>query len=163
MDFNAFKQAVIAAAEAAGITEYELYFTSSDSLSVSAFGHVMEKYSSSVDGGVCLRGLVGGHMGYASTQALNAREALEIVDRAADNASILETEEPIFLGQGGQEYEVLDRKPYPLPTTEELVSTVLATQEKLYAQDPSVVDGTETEGLFQHTELYLYNSRGLIS
>ena len=161
MDFYEFREIVAARCQEMGITDYELYYETEASTTTEVFQHEISSFSSSQGGGLCLRLIREGSMGYASTQALNAEEARHLVDRAADNASILETREPIFLGQGGQEYEELHRKDYALPTTEELISTVLATQEKLYAADPKVVDGCQTEGLYQHSELYLWNSKGL--
>ena len=161
MDFYAFKEIVAQGCRELGITEYELYYESEASTSVEVFQHEVKSFSSSEGGGLCLRCIVNGHMGYASTQALNEQEARMLPRRAADNASVLETDEPIFLGRGGQIYQEQDRKRYPLPTTEELIATTLDTQEKLYAADPAVVDGSETEGLFQHSELYLWNSLGL--
>lgn len=161
MDFNAFKETVIAKAQALGITEYELYYQAGESTSVSAFQHELNTFSSSLAGGVCFRCIVGGKMGYASTEELSESQAEEIVVRAADNASVLEAEEPVFLCEGGQSYEKLERVPYALPETDELIRTVLDTQEKLYAADPAVIDGCQTEGIRQSSEIAIYNSKGL--
>ena len=45
--------------------------------------------------------------------------------RAADNAACLETEEAVFLCEGGKEYKTLDKKSYDLPTTEEMIRYAL--------------------------------------
>ena len=161
MTFKEFKELVMAACGEMGITEYELYYESGESTTVSAFQHELNEFSSSRSGGVCFRCILGGRMGYASTEALNAEQARAVVSRAADNAAVLESEEQVFLGAGGQVYEPLDRAEYPLPTTEELIARVLETQEKLYAADPAAVDGCQTEGIIQTAELAICNSRGL--
>lgn len=161
MDFQSFKNAVIAKCSALGIAEYELYYQVGGSTEIGVFQHEVNEFSSSLVGGVCFRCIVDGKMGYASTQALNEVEAAALVVRAADNAGALENDDPVFLGQGGQTYEPLNRKPYPLPTTEELVATALSTQEKLYATDPAVVDGCQSQTLTSHSEIAIYNSRGL--
>ena len=147
MDFYAFKTIVAQRCQQLGITDYELYYETEASTSAEAFQHEINNFSSSQGGGLCLRLIWEGKMGYASTQALTEEEALALADRAVDNASVLETEEPIFLGEGGQSYEPLNNKSYALPSTEELLSTILDTQELLYAADPAVVDGCQTEGL----------------
>ena len=85
-------------------------------------------FTASQDGGVCFRCIVGGKMGYASTEELSAEQAKAVVIKAADNASVLESEEQVFLGEGGQEYEPLELKPCPLPSTEELIAAALETQ-----------------------------------
>ena len=161
MDFELFKQAVIARCAQLGIEEYELYYSCAESTSVGAFQQEINQFTGSLDGGVCFRCIVGGKMGYASTEELSLAEARAVVDRAADNAVCLETEDPVFLGQGGQTYEKLDLHPYDLPTTEELISTVLDTQKTMYATNEAVVDGTTTQGVSERSSIAIYNSKGL--
>lgn len=161
MNFAEFKEAVIAGAAALGITDYELYYQTAESTAVSAFGHELNEFTASKEGGVCLRCIVGGRMGYAATQDLDPRGAADLLRRAADNAASIETDDAVFLGEGGQTYQPLEQKLYPLPTTEGLIAAVLDTQEKLYAADPAVVDGSETRGFAERSELAIFNSRGL--
>ena len=161
MDFEAFKQAVIARCAQLGIEEYELYYQCAESTVVGAFQQEINQFTGSVAGGVCFRAIVGGKMSYASTEELSPDEAAAVVDRAVDNAACLETEDPVFLGQGGQTYRELELKHYPLPSTEELIQTVLDTQKALYEADPRVVDGTATQGLSEHNSMAIYNSKGL--
>ena len=161
MTFNEFKQLVIDECAAQGITEYELYYQVGASTSVETFQHSINEFSSSYSGGLCFRAIVNGKMGYASTEELSAQQAKSVVLKAVDNAINLEAEEQVFLGEGGQEYEPLELKGYDLPSTEELVSTALAVQKKLYAANPAVIDGCQTETLAQRSEIAIYNSKGL--
>ena len=161
MTFQEFKNLVIAACEEAGIAEYELYYSAGSSVSVDTFRHEINEFSSSYTGGVCFRCIVNGKMGYASTEALNAEQAKLIVAKAADSAAVLEAEEQVFLGEGGQEYEELTVKPYDLPTTEELIHTVLEVEKKIYAADPAVIDGSQVNGIIDQSEVAIYNSKGL--
>ena len=161
MDVEKFKEAVIARCQALGIRDYELYYETGASTSVSAFQHELNQFSASEDGGVCLRCLVNGKMGYASTQALDPEQAELLVSKAADNASILESEDTMFLGKAGQVYETPAMPGYPLPTTEALIDCALSTQEMLYAAHPQVIDGTETQAISETLELHIVNSQGL--
>ncbi len=161
MTYNQFKECVIAACAEAGITEYELYYQAGSSTSVDTFMHQINEFTASESGGVCFRCIVGGKMGYASTEDLSAEQAKAVVQKAADSAGVLEAEEQVFLGEGGQVYEPLELTPYELPSTEELIATVLATQEKIYAADPMVIDGCQTQGIAQRSEMAIYNSKGL--
>ena len=161
MDYQSFKAAVIAACADFGITEYELYYQSGSDTTIGVFAHEINEFSSSEGGGVCFRCIVDGKMGYASTQALNETEAKAIVARAADNAACLETEEAVFLCEGGKEYKTLDKKSYDLPTTEEMIRIALETQEKIYAADPMVIDGCQTQVIAESSEIAIYNSKGL--
>ena len=161
MTFNEFKQLVIDECASQGISEYELYYQVGASTSVETFQHSINEFSSSYSGGVCFRCIVNGKMGYASTEELSAHQAKAVVLKAVDNAVNLEAEEAVFLGEGGQEYEPLEDKSYPLPTTEELIAKVLETTEKLYAADPMAVDGCQTQGIIETDEVAIYNSKGL--
>ena len=161
MDFLCFKNIVIEKCRELGISDYELYYQAAESTSVSAFKHEINEFTSSNEGGVCFRCIVGGKMGYASTEELSEAQAAAVVARAADNASVLEAEEPVFLGEGGKTYRSTDRKPCALPTTDALIGTVLETQKKLYAADSAVIDGSQTMGIAERSEIAIYNSKGL--
>ena len=161
MTFNEFKQLVIAECAAQGITEYELYYQVGESTSVDTFQHSINEFTSSFSGGLCFRAIIGGKMGYASTEELSPEQAKAVVAKAMDSASVLESEEQVFLGEGGQEYEPLEDRSYPLPTTEELIAKVLETTEKLYAADACAIDGCQTQGIIETSEVAIYNSKGL--
>lgn len=161
MDYQAFKEAVIAQCQAMGIEEYELYYQTAQSTSVSIHCHEVNQFTGTVEGGVCLRCIVDGKMGYASTEELSHQEARSLVYRAADNARHLETEDMVFLGKGGQTYQPLPDSTYELPTTQTLIDGALAAQQALYDADPSVIDGTTTEGICERSEIAICNSNGL--
>lgn len=161
MNFNEFKELVIAQCQALGVAEYELYYQAGASTSVDTFQHSINEFTSSYSGGLCFRCIVNGKMGYASTENLSAQQAKSVVAKAVDNAINLEAEEAVFLGEGGQEYEPMDDKSYALPSTEELIAKVLDTTEKLYAADPMAVDGCQTQGIIETSEVAIYNSKGL--
>lgn len=161
MDFQAFKACVAARAEALGIADYELYYQNTQSTSVSAYLHERNEFTSSTEGGVCFRCIVGGRMGYASTQALTEEAAASIVEHAADNAAVLETEEQEFLNPGGLTYAPFTPVCHPIPTSEELTEKVLAVQEEVYGADSAVIDGSSTEGFAEAMQIDIVNSRGL--
>ena len=161
MTFQEFKNYVIAACKDAGITEYELYYSASESTSVETFRHEINEFTASRDGGVCFRCIAHGKMGYASTEELSEAQAKAVVAKAADNAAVLESEEMVFLGEGGQAYEPLEIQTYELPGADKLISAALDMQEKLYAADPAVIDGCQSQGLIESSEIAIYNSKGL--
>ena len=101
MKYEEFKKIVIETAEKKGLTDYELYYDSSESVSVDTFRDQINKFSSSTEGGVCFRTLLNGQMGYASTEDLSPEEAEAIVLRAVENAGVLESAEESFLGESG--------------------------------------------------------------
>lgn len=161
MTFEEFKQAVIAAAKALGVTDYELYYSSGADTSVEGYKHEISEFSSSVDGGVCFRCVADGRVGYASTEALSEAEAASLVRRAAENARTLESEEAALLAPGGLEYESHPVEEYPLPDSGELVRTVLELQDKLLAADPMVLDNSQSAAFAGVSTVAICNSRGL--
>lgn len=161
MTFQAFKEAVIALCKEKGITEYELYYQTGSSTEVAVYLHELSQFSSNVEGGVCFRCLVNGKMAYASSDELSEAQAALLVDKALDNATVLESEEPEFFGEGGQEYAPLELTKRPEPSTEELIAKALDTQEQLYGANPAVVDGCSSESIAESSEIAIYNSKGL--
>lgn len=160
MDFQAFRQAIAAEAAALGLEDYDLYCELEESTSVSAFRRELNAFSDASEGGVCLRVLVKGKLGCASTQELSEASARALVDRAVDNASLPEETEPAFLPEPGQTYEAVDAGDCAPPSPRALREAALAGQEALYAQ-PGVVDGSETEVFAQRVTVAIANARGL--
>ncbi len=161
MDYQSFKNIVIDEAAKQGIVEYELYYQSGADTSIGAFGHEINEFSSSEGGTITFRAIVGGKMGVAATEALSEEEARGIVVRAMDNASVLETEEQVFLCEGGKEYRSIDRALYELPATDAMIAAALECQNQLYASDAMVVDGCQSQIISERQQIALYNSKGL--
>ena len=161
MEYQAFKEAVVARCRELGLEEYELYYQSARSTNVGIYENEVNEFTGNEEGGVCFRCIVDGKMGYASTEAMGAEEARQLVSRAMDNAAHLETVDRVFLGQGGQTYPPIPDKRYALPTTEELIASALSAQQALYRADESVTEGTTTEGIIERSEIAICNSNGL--
>ena len=161
MNFEQFKNIVMAYAQEKGLAEYELYFQGGESVCVTVFGHEVDAFESSCQGGVCFRCIVKGKMGYASTESCCEAEARAIVDRAMDNASVLESEEKVFLTPGGLSYEEAKAAAYQLPDTHTLIHKALELQEKQYGAHPAVVDGTSVRTVVETSTVAISNSLGL--
>ena len=161
MTFQEFKKCIISRCEELGVADYELYYQTAESTSVSAYQQEINQFSGSLEGGVCFRCIVNGKMGYASGENLTEKAACRLVERALDNASALEAEEPVFFGESGKTYTVLPQTNITMPATDNLVAKVLDTQKQLYAADPAVIDGCTTQGVAERSEIAIYNSRGL--
>ena len=126
MDFQTFRKIAADEAAALKIEAYELYYQLEESVSTSAFRHEIKDFASASEGGVCLRCLVDGRMGYASTQLLSEESARALVRRAADNAVVLETAEAAALVEAGQSYQTAATRDDPLPGADALRRTALA-------------------------------------
>ena len=70
MNFDTLKNTLVAALNEAGLGEYEIYYMSDESISVSTLNKEVNSFASSISGGLCLRVAVDGKMGYASTELM---------------------------------------------------------------------------------------------
>ena len=75
MEFSVFKKLVIARCEELGLSDYELYYQMAESISTETYQHAISEFTASTEGGVCFRCIVGGKMGYASTESLTEEQA----------------------------------------------------------------------------------------
>ncbi|MGI5894667.1 MAG: TldD/PmbA family protein [Candidatus Merdivicinus sp.] len=161
MNYEVFQEAVIQAAKAHGLADYELYSREEESISISAHQREIHRFSSNVAGGVCFRCIVDGKMGYASTELLNEEQAKTIVVRAIENARTIENTDPVFLHEAGDSYQKTADQDLALPTAESIIPFVLDCQSKAYDADPRVCDGTSSQFVAERVTTRLTNSRGL--
>lgn len=161
MDFSVFKNQIADAAKAAGVSDYELYYSTVDSTTVGAFGGEINEFTSGLTGGVCFRCLLNGHMGLAYTQDLSADSAASLVRRAMDNAAVIESEETEYFSEGGAVYESFEPAQMKAASAEELSDEVLQGLEELKKADSAVTDGCTASAGAQALEICLVNSRGV--
>lgn len=88
--------------KAAGIDPAEVYYHGGDSFNVSALDGEISDYKVASSCGVSLRGMFGGKMGSASTEAFDADAVRQLIDGVKESATLLETDEQdeIFAGEG---------------------------------------------------------------
>ena len=161
MNYQEFKQAVIAYAASNNIKDYELYYTKSDETSVEIFQTEVKGFNSSDSLGVCFRCIVDGQTGYASTENMNEDEAESIVLRAIENAKSLESEAPSFIHTQGDTYLTCEKEEHATPSAAELVDFALDLQKEVYAQDERVIDGTQSIAGYGTFEKAIFNSNGI--
>lgn len=161
MTYQEFKEAVIRTAKECQVTEYELYYTQSESTSVEIYKEEVKGYNTEGGMGVCFRCIVDGKEGYASTENLTEEEAGAVVRRALENASSIESEEECFLHKKGDEYAVCEKDCSAAPTGAELTEAAMKIQREMYQADKRVVDGTQAYATYGGEKYALYNSNGL--
>ncbi len=159
MDYTKFKELVMAEAEKLGITEYELYYQCAESLNARIFRDEVDSFTASREGGVCFRCIREGKMGYASTEELSEIQASFIVNRAWENAAVVESEEPVFLASGGQTYQSAAPSGARMVSADDLIALALDTQKKLY--DHGGNHGSMTLAVAEDSAIAIANSKGL--
>lgn len=161
MNYQDFKNSIIAFAEKKGLKEYELYYTEEQSISAGALIHEINEFSTATASGACFRCIYEGKMGYASTELFTEEEAERIVDAAVDNAIAIESEDMVFIHEAGDTYQWPEQVKTREPGTLELTRTALDLLEKIYQKDSRVIDGSQSGVGFCNARVALYNSKGL--
>ena len=161
MNFDNLKKALADAALAEGITEYEIYYASSSETSVGGLNKEINSFSSGSRGGICLRLIKDGKMGYASTELMEEGEMRELVVRALENAK--NTDKPAENGffEGSEAYEDLKIKNYEPTGAAELKKLTLDIMQETYAASEKVTDGTEASAISASFSVAIANSKGL--
>ena len=161
MDFSKIRDIIVSAANDAGIEKYEIYCTTEENIEAETLKHEISSISSGMTGGVGFRCIVDGHMGYASTNSLDADELASLVTRAADNARVIENDDEVFIFEGSESYAKTTAGEPTVTDAATLKECALKLQEKLYGYSEAVIDGTQSAAISFVSEIYLYNSYGL--
>lgn len=161
MNYHEFKTAVLNAAKENKLKDYELYYTESSGTSVEAYQSEITNFSSNSSLGVCFKCIVNGKTGYASTENLTLDDALSLVKRAMENALSIESDEPSFIHEAGDNYLSCEATVNAEPSSSELADFTLALQSQVYKTDERVVDGTMSASGYDSSKFALCNSNGL--
>lgn len=86
----------------------EIYYANGRSISVTVLKGEIDAYKIVESGGLSFRGLIGGKMGYSSTERLDHESIDYLLDEAGSNADVLENEEPEELFAGSERYHSLN-------------------------------------------------------
>ncbi len=160
MEFIEIKRIIDDEAKLRSVDEYELYYSKGTSISTETLKSEISSFASSASGGLCFRCITDGKMGYAATELFEEEELRSLVTRACENAkSIEKAEGEIFAGS--KEYEELPERKYAPMTAGDLKKIALEIQEKTYAEDSRVTDGTQSAAVTSYSELHISNSHGL--
>ena len=161
MRFEEMKQALIQAARAAGLAEYEIFYQSDESISAETLKDEISSFSSGVSGGVCFRCIVNGKMGMASSELMTRDAMEELVQKAISNAACIDSDDEVFIFEGSPSYATFPERKVELCDAKEIRDLALGLQRALYAESDKVGDGTQSAALSAVIETVLCNSKGL--
>ena len=161
MLFEQMKNALIAAANEAGIEQYEIYYQVGESISAETLKDEISAFSSSASGGICFRCIVDGKMGYASSELMTEDAMGELVKNAVSNAACIDSDDEVFIFEGSPEYAKIDAEDVKLTDALTIRDMALRLQKETYAQSEKVGDGTQSMAMSSVSEVRLYNSNGL--
>jgi len=104
MEFTEFKNKCFIAAARHGFDCWELYYTNSTKFSVHVRSGEVAEYKSAGETGLCFRGAYQGKMGYAFTERLDPELIDVLLEKAAENALIINADDEELLFKEKMEY-----------------------------------------------------------
>ncbi len=134
-----FIRDLLSAAKAAGISEAEVYFQQAESLHAYVDKGEIGEYAVNTSGGLSLRGLYGGKMGTAYTEALDEAAIPMLVNAVKESAALIDDEDEQFIFAGSPAYASVDCTG-DLGTPEERLSFALSLDKAGRSLDPRVTD-----------------------
>lgn len=161
MNFSEIKQILSNAAKAAGISEYDVYYSKSSETSTEALKKEISGFSSSDSIGIGFRCIVNGKFGQASCEYITKDELEGLVLRAAENAKYIESDDEAIIFKGSEHYTDIPCEDFKIPSAGELKDIALEIQDKTYKESAQVVDGTQCGAGAGTAEVYMFNSYGL--
>ncbi len=161
MNFSEIKQILSEAAKAAGISEYDVYYSKASETSTEALKNEISGFSSSDSIGIGFRCIVDGKFGQASCEYITKGELEGLVLRAAENAKYIESDDEAIIFKGSKHYTAVPCEDFKTPSAGELKNIALEIQDKTYKENTLVVDGTQCGAGAGTSEVYMFNSYGL--
>ena len=161
MNYELLKKTIEDEAKLQGLTEYEIYYMSSEELSVDTLNKDPNSFSAGVSGGICFRASYDGKMGYASTELMEEGEMKSLVSRAKANALATEKPDNVGIFKGSESYAELKNKEYTPATAAEFKKLCADFAEEIYNVSDKVTGGTATYSGTMGFEIHLSNSHGL--
>ena len=161
MNYELLKSAIEKEAKAQGLTDYEIYYMSSDELSVDTLNKEPSSFASGNSGGICFRAVYDGKIGYAASQLMTEEEMCALVSRAKANATATEKPDTVGIFKGSESYAELKNQDFTPKSAAELKKITAELANEVYAYSDKVANGTATYGITAGFEVRLSNSHGL--
>jgi PmbA protein len=161
MNFSEIKEVITKAAQKAGLSDYDVYYSKSSDVSTETLKNDISGFSSSDSIGIGFRCIVNGKFGQASCEYITKEELESLVYRAAENAAFIECDDEAVIFKGSENYIPVETEDFVIPSAGRLKDIALDIQSKTYNKNELVVDGTQSGAGAGVSEVYLFNSYGL--
>lgn len=161
MEFSKIKEILAEEAKKLGVTEYDIYFSQSESVSAETLKQEISSFSSSNGIGISFRCVRDGKFGYASSELITPDEVRGLVARAYENAKYVESDDEAVIFRGSEHYETVEEIDLPDLSTAELKKIAMDIQKATYAASEYVTDGTQSGVGVMRGRVDMCNSYGL--
>ena len=159
MDFKK----LIEQAKLAGIDPVEVYQHMSEEESIRVFGQKVDALTIAQSGGIAIRGIYNGKMGYCFMEEDSDENIPLIIQLIKENASALEVEDASKIFEGSESYPELHNTPNQLTETamSAKIDFMKEVEAKLAASDPRIVQVMTTAMQTVTVDTAIMNSLGL--
>lgn len=163
MNITDFKNRLFLTAKESGISDIELFYMGSRSDEISVYNHAVENFQNSSQGGIGVRGLYNGVMGYYYSEIIEERDIQGIIDAIKQNAEIIDSEDEEFIFEGSESYAEVDvfNEALNSCTTQDKIAAALEMEDIALKYDRRIKSVNNAIVAGGEGETYLANSKGL--
>ncbi len=163
MDITQFQNQLLQAAMNAGFSEAEIYYQRAESFGFTLFEGEIDSYETSVDGGLGLRGLYNGKMGYSYTEKIDEDSIPFLIESAKSNADVLDEDDGTDIFEGSKEYanHVFYNEELAKVAIPDKIALLRSIEKKVLAYDSRIVALDHCSLSDFSSERSLTNSKGL--
>jgi len=139
MEYNEFKKKIFKQADAAGFSEVELYRNRNASIDLRVFKGEVDHYSLNDDDGIGFRGIYQGKMGFSYTENISETEIDFLVNKARENAEIVDKEEGIIFSEKAEYKELkIDSDDFGEISPEDKIELLKKAEKAAYDYDDRI-------------------------
>lgn len=163
MEFKEFKNRLFKEARKEGLTEFEIYFSNKESLSISTYKEEVEKYNLNKSFGVSFRAKIDGKMGYSYTEIIDEDAIKMLVENAKSSALSIENDDPQFIYKGDKEYSEVESYYKDLENIDakRLIDLAIDMEKECKKYSDKVVNFAGCGISYVNVKYGLMNSKGL--
>lgn len=163
MEFKDFKNKLFEEARKEGLTEFEIYFSNKESLSISIYKEEVEKYNLNKSFGVSFRAKIDGKMGYSYTEIIDEDAIKMLVENAKASALSIENDDPQFIYEGDKEYSKVESYYKELENIDakKLIDLAIDMEKECKKYSDKVVNFAGCGISYVNVKYGLMNSKGL--
>ena len=143
-------------------SEIEVYIEKHSALSIETYQGELEKYELAQTGGISVRGLKNGKMGYAYSENISEESIEELIQIAVDSHQYIDSEDIQFLHDGSGEYREIPKetKDFDTISTEEKIQMLLKMERMIREREDRVFTVTGAYSEYKGYDV-IANTKGL--
>lgn len=163
MNIQDFKNDLFAMAKEKGISDIELFYMNSTSDEITVYNKEVENLQNSSQGGIGIRGVYNGVMGYYYSEIIDGRHIPFIINSIIQNAEVIDSEDKEFIFEGSEKYAQVDVYDEAVNEydTKKKTDLALKMEKTALEYDSRIKSVNSSIVAVGESEVYLSNSKGL--